>query len=232
LADKIDIVYYDLGPWTEVPIQSQDEMLGPVRRIRQLTRAHGLHLALGVDWRLASESGSVLASYADVIVLQAFRLQDDLSLVSDVILPLVEELRQGRPELEVGVQLRMDESLEQFTAVLGVLQDDVDGVSILYGPTSMERVQAFVEAVRSGEVDIGDGLLPPGSQAATPWFLTPEANGTPSPAVQPVADPVLPALRCTWPIGLVLGAGGWFVAGGRHQKRCKRESADADSQWR
>lgn len=230
LADRIDLVYYDLGPWPEVSAEEQEELLATVRALQQLVQTYDLGLALGLDWRVASTSGSELAPYADLIILQAQRVQDDPSLVSELIVPLVQELREAEPDLELGVQLRMGDSLEVFAGALEALRGAVDGVSIGYTPVTVAQVRTLVETARSGQVAEGDALPPPGTQLPTPWFLATGAGATPSPAPQPRRDTAPPLFQCTWPTGLVLGAGGFVVARSRSHWRQRGERRDGRKQ--
>jgi hypothetical protein len=218
VAANIDLVYYDLGPWAEASLDAQSELLDEVRALRRLANAHDLSLALGVDWRTASESGSVLAENADVVVLQAYRIQNDPLLIEELVLPVIGDLHQLKPELEVGVQLRIEESMEQLSEALTMLHGDIDGISILYTPMTLVQMQQFVDAMRSGQMGVDGEVLAEQSPLPTPWFLTPEADSTPSPSVRPIVAPALPFLRCTWPTGLVLGASGYLAVKDRRQR--------------
>jgi hypothetical protein len=87
-----------------------------------------------------------------------------------------------------------------------------------------------VDAIRSGEMEENTTDLMQQPLLPTPWFLTPEAEGTPLPTVQPVAAPTLPSLRCTWPAGLVLGASGYVAV--KNRRRIADHSEDSDGQGR
>jgi len=159
---------------------------------------------------MAAEYGRQLASYVDLLVFQAQRLQADPSVGRDTLLPLIDPVRQSRTKAAIGLQVRCDEAGEQPVALLASLEKAIDGVVILYVPSTRQAARDFAEAIRSGAADT---LSPPTLQAeASPNVDVDRAPASPTLTAEPLPASELPPIQCTWPTGLVMTGGALMAA--------------------
>jgi hypothetical protein len=200
LADEIDIIGYNLEHGPATPAEEQADPVASVKRMRALAQQYDLELAMGPDRRFALEHGIEIAPYVDYFVLQVQRVQDDPATVFGFALPLIQDLRQANPDLRISVQVRTEGSVEHLVALIDSLKSDIDGVSILTSPETMEFAKTFIRELRSKQPSTPAaptatetvGALPntkeptPGhptaTQTQTPTRLpTTEATSKPSP---------------------------------------------------
>ncbi len=188
LADQMDIIGYDLEHWPQTPADEQADPLAAVQRLQALARQYDLSLALGPDRRFAVDYGAAMAPYADKFSLQLQRLQADPDALLAFAQPLIQELRQANPDLEINIQLRTEGSLDQLLAIIAALQNDINGVSIIYSPESVTVAQELVSRLRSTTPGVA------ASATSTPTPATPGvATATPTSFVQPSPLPQAPA---------------------------------------
>lgn len=213
LADQIDIIGYDLEHWPATPDEEQADPVAAAQRMRELAQRYDLEVTLGPDRRFAVDYGAEMAPYADRFILQLQRLQDDTEKTLDFAQPLIQELRQANTDLQISVVFRPDaNNVEQLLALVNLLKEDIDGVSILSTPAAVESVQAFVNGLRSAEASAS--TVP--TVAATPTTPpTPLASPTPAPLPTPTPLPT----QCTWPTGIVLTGSGLTAILMRRRRR-------------
>jgi hypothetical protein len=227
-ADKVDIIGYDLEQWPTTPAEEQADPVAAVQRLHRLAQTYGLTPALRTDRRFAAGYSAELAPYIDVFTLQVQRLQGDPATLRDFTVPLIQTLRQAKPDLDISVQLRSEGSVDQLVALthsLQALQDGIDGVSILYSPYSpatVELAQAFVSQLRSDKLDIS--VLPTSAEGQTLATLAPTtgAEATPAATAAPLPTATSPPTQCTWPTGLVLTGSGLVAARARRRRKRAR----------
>ena len=195
LADQIDIIGYDLEHWPATPDEEQADPVAAAQRMRELAQRYDLEVTLGPDRRFAVDYGAEMAPYADRFILQLQRLQDDTDKTLDFAQPLIQELRQANTDLQISVVFRPDaNNVEQLLALVNLLKEDIDGVSILSTPAAVESVQAFVNGLRSAEASAS--TVP--TVAATPTTPpTPLASPPPAPQPPPTPQPPPPACPAT-----------------------------------
>jgi hypothetical protein len=110
-----------------------------------------LELALGPDHRFALSDGVEMAPYVDIFVLQVQRVQAYPATVIDFVQPLIPELRQANPDLEISAQVRTEGDIVAIVDLIDCIKDDLDGVSILTSPETVESAEALVAELRTRE---------------------------------------------------------------------------------
>ncbi len=192
LADKMDIIGYNLehGPANR-PDEGADPV-GSVRRMRALADEYGLELALGPDRTFALNDGVAMAPYVDIFVLQVQRVQTEPDVVREFVVPLAAQLRAVNPDLEISVQVRTEGDPVAIADLVKSMEDSLDGVSILTNGESTDIAQAIVAELRPPASDA------PVQAPATTEPSMPESNPSsqpgPSPSkVQAVALPTATA---------------------------------------
>jgi hypothetical protein len=148
IADKMQILGYNLehGPFN--PLDEQADPLGSVQRMRALADHYGMELALGPDHDFALSHGVALAPYVDIFVMQVQRVQEQPEVVRDFVAPLAEELRQANPTIQTAMQIRTEGDVVALAELVESLAGSLDGVSILTSGESTETAQALVAALR------------------------------------------------------------------------------------
>lgn len=190
LADKMDIIGYNLehGPANR-PDEQADPVAG-IRRVRALADQHGMQVAMGPDRNFALSHGVALAPYADLFVLQVQRVQTEPETVRDFVVPLVKELRRANPELQVSIQIRTEGDVDALVELVASLSESIDGVSIL----STEETAPFAAELLAALRPLRDESAPPAPAQTAPAGLPPSVIvETPSPRRTPGATPAFPA---------------------------------------
>lgn len=149
LAGQVDIIGYNLEQGSQNLAAEQADPIGSARRMRTLADQYGLQLAFGPDRNFALSSGVEIAPFVDIFVLQIQRVQTEPNTVDGFIGPLIPQLRQANPNLEISVQIRT----EGDVMMLGDLIDDqkqlLNGVSVLTSPETIEVAMALVSELQT-----------------------------------------------------------------------------------
>jgi hypothetical protein len=176
IADRIDLIGYNLegGP-NNLPDEQADP-IGSARRVRNLADAFGLKVALGPSRDFALHYGTEMSPYVDLFVLQVQRVQDEHETVRDFVLPLAAELRAANPDLELSVQIRTEGNVEQLVELVDSIAAELDAVSILTSQETLPTAMTLYDAL-----DIWRRTPPP-TPPATP-------EGTPPPTTAPTGHP-------------------------------------------
>jgi hypothetical protein len=151
LADRLDVIGYNLENGLGYAAGEQADPVGSVKRMHDLAREYDLPLAFGPDHRLALSDGVAIAPYVDILVLQIQRVQTEPDLVRDFVMPLIPRLRRANPDLQITVQVRTEGDVEALVDLIDTLKDDLDGVSILTSPETVEVAEALVAELRAQE---------------------------------------------------------------------------------
>ncbi len=206
MADKLDIVGYNLEYGPNSPPEELANPVGSVKRMRDVARRYGLLLAFGPDHDLAVAHAVALAPYVDILVLQVQRVQTEPATVRDFVLPLAKQVRQANRQIAVSVQVRTEGDVTAIVDLIDTMKEDLDGVSILTSPETVSTAEALVTELRSRKPT-------PPAPATRPAAPAGGGNGT-APAGGPPNDPSrLPPLG-HWLVALLVGvvAGAWGVA--------------------
>ena len=207
LADKMDIIGYNLEHGPSNRPDEQADPVGSVRRMRALADQYGLELALGPDHAFALSDGVAMAPYVDIFVLQVQRAQTEPETVREFVLPLVHDLRQVNPSLEISVQIRTEGDVKALADLLASLEPELDGVSILTSQQTVPVAEALIGRLRAPVEEMPSPLpqsTPAKSDAQMAVLETPTAAmrrtvvATPVPpavASAPVAEDSTLALR-------------------------------------
>jgi len=193
IADKFDIIGYNLehGP-SNRPDEIADPV-GSVKRMRALADQYGKVLAFGPDREFALNDGVAIAPYVDIFVLQVQRVQTEPDTVRDFVLPLAQQFHAVNPKLQLSVQVRTEGDVVAIANLLDSLRPELDGISILTSPETVSVAQALGAEIRQ-----------PRLVSATPVRTRAAPLPTLKPAPMPTATPVPGVFRL--PV--------WFCAGG------------------
>jgi hypothetical protein len=131
LVGKMDIIGYNLESGPANRPDEQADPVGSIRRVRAVADQYGMQVAFGPDRAFALSHGVQMAPYADIFVLQVQRAQTEPQTVRDFVVPLVAQLRQVNPDLQVSVQIRTEGDVMDLADLLLSMQGSIDGVSIL-----------------------------------------------------------------------------------------------------
>jgi hypothetical protein len=148
LADRIDIIGYNLEHGPITPADEQAGPVGSVQRMHNLAHQYDLTLAFGPDHDFALSHGVAVAPYVDIFVLQVQRVQTQPATVFDFVLPLTEQLHEANPDLEISVQVRTEGDVDAIADLIESMQGDLDGISILTSPDTVETAEALVTELR------------------------------------------------------------------------------------
>lgn len=149
LADKMDIIGYNLEHGPTNHEDEQADPVGSVQRVRRLADQYGLQVALGPDRAFALSHGVAMAPYVDMFVLQVQRAQTEPETVREFVVPLVRDLLQANPNLEISVQIRTEGDVKALADLLAMLKPELDGVSILTSPETVPVAEALVAELRA-----------------------------------------------------------------------------------
>lgn len=188
MADKMDIIGYNLEHGPSNRPDEQADPVGSVRRMRALADEYGLQLALGPDRAFTLSDGVAMAPYVDMFVLQVQRVQQEPEVVRSFVLPVVRALRTVNPDVEVSVQVRTEGDMAAVAKLIASMEDELDGVSIL---TSAETTATAEQLIAE--------LRPP---AAAPQPVAPKQTPAPPSDLQAVvpASPTTELRRTQTPI--------------------------------
>jgi hypothetical protein len=201
IADEIDIIGYNLENGQGYSPEERADALASVKQMHDLARQYDLLLAFGPDHNLALSEGVAVASYVDLFILQVQRVQTEPETVFEFVLPLIPELRKANPDLEVSVQVRTEGDVIELVDLIDAMNDQLDGVSILTSPETVNTAEALVTELQTRRDPIPDPSLTitaPDEEAVKTQSATPPSGERNSDA----------GLSC--PL-MVVGA---FVAGG------------------
>ena len=131
LVGKMDIIGYNLESGPANRPDEQADPVGSIRRARAVADQYGMQLAFGPDRAFALSHGVQMAPYADIFVLQVQRAQTEPQTVREFVIPLVAQLRQANPDVQVSVQIRTEGDVMDLSELLLSMKGSIDGVSIL-----------------------------------------------------------------------------------------------------
>ncbi len=212
LADKMDIIGYNLehGP-TNRPDEQADPV-GSVRRMRQLADDYGLELALGPDRAFALSHGVEMAPYVDYFILQVQRAQTEPDVVRDFVGPLVQELRRANPNVQISVQVRTEGDVTAIAELIESLESSLDGVSILTSEETVDIAEALVAELRPSAPVLP---MPEATQPAPELHAVVLPTANPNPSPRKSGPTPIPAQSAALPAddGEERAAPAWFYAG-------------------
>ena len=219
LADRMDIIGYNLEHGPANRPDEQADPVGSVRRMRALADKYGLKLALGQNRAFALSDGVAMAPYVDMFVLQVQKVQDQPATVRDFVLPLVKQIRQANPNVEISVQVRTEGDMVAVADLIASMENSLNGISILTSPETTGIAQQLVTELRPAatEVPTPSPILPVTAALHSGALLT--ATSTlrrtvvATPAVTPVPSAPQPPAGPSWLLLAGLAAMGVVLAG-------------------
>ncbi len=182
LADKMDIIGYNLEHGPANRPDEQADPVGSVKRMRALADKYGKELALGPDRAFALNDGVAMAPYVDMFVLQVQRVQTEPDVVREFVAPLAQALRRVNPDLEISVQVRTEGDVVAIADLIDSLEGSLDGVSILTSEETVDIAEALVAELRPPLPDLPG--IPQGAPETAPESAPEEmpANSPPKTA--------------------------------------------------
>lgn len=160
LADRMDVLGYNLEHGPANPADEQADPIAGVKIMQELAHQYGLKLAMGPDHDFAVQYGAAMAPYVDMFVLQVQRVQTDPETVRAFVVPLAEELRKANSDIQISVQVRTEGDVEQIADLLESLLGSIDGVSILTSPETVDIAKDLVGEIRSRTVPPAPAAAP------------------------------------------------------------------------
>ena len=170
IANEIDIIGYNFEHNSATPGDEMADPVGAIQQMRALADEYGLELAFGPDHDFALSHGVQMAPYVDIFVLQIQRQQTNPGIVKDFVEPMVPQLRQANPDLQVSVQVRTEGNVDDIIQLLDDLKGYIDGVSILTSPDTVDVAWELTAALRPYVGNPSSGI----DQA---WIYIPVAAG-------------------------------------------------------
>ncbi len=156
IADRVDIVGYNLEHGPGNPVDEQADPVGNARRMRAVADEYGMALAFGPDHQFALSDGVAIAPYVDIFVLQVQRAQTEPDLVLDFVLPLIPKLRQANPNLQISVQVRTEGDVVAIANLIDSIKGELNGVSILTSPETVDIAAALVAELQIRDSGLSD----------------------------------------------------------------------------
>ena len=151
IADRIDIIGYNLEHGPANPPDEQADPVDSIRRIRDLADQHGLQVMLGPDHDFAVSHGAAMAPYVDILVLQIQRVQTEPDAVRQFVVPVADQIKRANPSAQVSVQVRTEGDVKAITHLLAELEPQLDGISVLTSPDTVDTAVELVSAIRPSE---------------------------------------------------------------------------------
>jgi hypothetical protein len=148
IHQNIDIVGYNLEHGPANPIFEQENPVESIQRLREVTDQYGLELALGPDRRFAQSDGVAMAPYADYFIFQVQKVQTEPDTVYEFVEPLLREIHQANPDIEVSLQIRTEGDVEDLLALLSPLHEEIQGISILTSEETLPVTEAIMKTLR------------------------------------------------------------------------------------
>jgi hypothetical protein len=148
IHQNIDIVGYNLEHGPANPIFEQENPVESIQRLREVTDQYGLELALGPDRRFAQSDGVAMAPYADYFIFQVQKVQTEPDTVYEFVEPLLKEIRQANPDIEVSLQIRTEGDVEELLALLSPLHEEIQGISVLTSEETLLVTEEIIETLR------------------------------------------------------------------------------------
>jgi hypothetical protein len=190
VADRFDIIGYNLEHGPSNRPDEQADPVGSVIRMRELADQYGKKVAMGPDRSFAVTDSVAMAPYVDMMILQVQRVQTQPTTVRDFVEPLAAQYRRVNPDIEVSIQIRTEGNVEQLYDLIASMSDTLDGVSILTSdetvPVGMDLLEEFRPNGSAPAVKAtASGVLPP---KTTP-DITPPAE---VPTIEPAAAELTP----------------------------------------
>lgn len=148
IHENIDIVGYNLEHGPTNPIFEQENPVESIQRLREATDQYELELALGPDRRFAESNGAAMAPYADYFIFQVQKVQTEPDTVYEFVEPLLKEIRQANPDIQISLQIRTEGDVDDLLALLSPLQDDVQGISILTSEDTLSFTEEIMQRLR------------------------------------------------------------------------------------
>jgi len=148
LAGEIDIIGYNLEHGPATPAGEQQDPVDSIKKMRELADAYDLDLAFGPDHDFALSHGVQIAPFVDIFVLQIQRQQTKPRTVAAFVEPIVPQLREANPDVEISVQVRTEGDVQGIVDLIDSLKAELDGISILTSPDTVDVAQELVAALR------------------------------------------------------------------------------------
>jgi hypothetical protein len=190
LADQIDIAMYNPEHWEHTPADEQQNLVATAQRAADFAHAHGLRFMFAPDRRFAEAHLSEVAPYADAVLLQGQRIQDDPQAFASWILGMVHTARTSNPEIQIYVQVGATRGTASVMfAAIQTVSNDIDGIAVWSMPRTLHILQEFVTLLRESlpSIEPTPTLTPTVPTEGDPATSTPTPTAALSPSQSSVA---------------------------------------------
>jgi hypothetical protein len=181
MGDAFDIIGYNLETGPGTPPDEQANPVEAVRLMRDIATGSGKLVAIGPDRNFALTYGPQLAPFVDIFVIQVQRIQTEPDLVREYVVPLAAALREANPDIQVSIQVRTEGDVVALVDMIESLAADLDGVSILTSPETVDVAEALIDEIRSrASARAPTAPLSPPPVSPTPLPAAPTSDTTPA----------------------------------------------------
>jgi hypothetical protein len=150
--DQADMVMYNPEHWEHTPADEKENLPATVQQAAEFAHMHGIQFMFAPDRLFAEMHLGEVAPYVDAVLLQGQRLQDNPSVFSSWIRPMISAARAGNPEIRIYIQVRATQgTASQMLAAIESVSDDIDdidGIAVWSMPRSLDVLQEFVSLIR------------------------------------------------------------------------------------
>jgi hypothetical protein len=143
------IICYDPEHWDQTPAEEQQNLPGTVKRAAEFAHARGMKLLVAPDLQFDQEHLADVAPYADAVLLQGQRLQDNPARFATFLKGMIQTARAANPKIQVFVQVGAPRgTAAQMLAALRGVEGDVDGIAIWTTPQSLTTLEDLIGQLR------------------------------------------------------------------------------------
>jgi inosine-uridine nucleoside N-ribohydrolase len=168
MGQAFDIIGYNLETGPATPPDEQANPVEAVRFMSELAAQNNKLVAIGPDRNFALTYGPQIAPYVDIFVIQVQRIQTEPDLVRAYVEPLAVALRKSNPDIQISIQVRTEGDVVALVDMIESLGTNLDGVSILTSPETVDVAEALVNEIRSRAPARAPATAPSPSPAASP----------------------------------------------------------------
>jgi hypothetical protein len=191
LADQIDIAMYNPEHWEHTPANEQQNLVATAQRAADFAHAHGLRFMFAPDRRFAEAHLNEVAPYADAVLLQGQRIQDDPQAFASWVRGMIGTARASNPEIQIYVQVGATRgTASEMFAAIQTVSSDIDGIAVWSMPRTLHILQEFVTLLRESlpSIESTPTLTPTVPTEGDPATSTPDkvtVETPPTPTLAP-----------------------------------------------
>ena len=177
LTTPLKLVIYNPEHWENTPATEQQNLAATVQKAADYLHARDIRLFLAPDRRYVDEALEDIALYADALMLQGQRIQDNPELFGSWMKEKIATARKINPDILIYVQVGANQGTpDEMLRAVQTVADQIDGIAIWSTPRYLDSLKAFINLLRPPDQD----STPSKSPKVTPaqFTLTPEPSKT------------------------------------------------------